>query len=58
MHSGDLFANCNMKCKDCEVGDLIKCPECGKEVILCLEDYKLVNIKHWDGEPNWCDGIG
>ena len=46
-----------MKCKDCAVSKIVKCPECGKKVILCGEGEDLVEYKYWDNEDILCDGI-
>ena len=45
-----------MKCKDCSVGVLIKCPECGEWVIIC-NGKELVEYEYWDSDEIKCDGI-
>ena len=45
-----------MKCKDCGVAVLEKCPHCFKEVVICDGNEVIVGF-NWYIDKKDCDGI-
>ena len=47
-----------MNCGKCEKSYLLGCPECGKDIIICLEGNVSTHLLKWWDKDIGCDGVG